>query len=257
MADFLKISKHRTLLNEIVYYTLNIGLAIIIFILAQTIQSPMLAVMLVLISKWRVLAVRPRFWWTNIQANMVDIIVGISIVTLMYLPQLAVGVQLALAILYIVWLLVLKPRSGRKYMMIQSLMAILLGVTALYAVSYEWPVIVVVSMMMIIGYSAARHFLYSYEEQQMVLLSAIWGLAFAQIGWLAYYWTYSYSPPGFVVLRIPQVTIIVILMSFVAERIYRSSVRNKKIVVGDIVMPVAFSALLIFAILVFFNSVII
>lgn len=257
MVDFLKIVRQRSLLSEIVYYTLNIGLAIVIFILAQTIQSPVLAVMLVLMSKWRVLAVRPRFWWTNIQANMVDIVVGVSIVTLMYLPQLAVGAQVALTILYILWLLVLKPRSGRKYMKLQSLMAIFLGVTALYSISYEWPVFLVVLFMIIIGYSSARHFLYSYEEQQMVFLSAIWGLVFAQIGWLAYYWTYSYSPPGFLVLRLPQITIIAILMSFVAERIYRSSVQNKKIVVGEIILPVVFSVLLILVVLLFFNSVVI
>lgn len=257
MVDFLRIAKHKSLFSEVVYYTLNIGLAILLLVLAQTIHSPIVAVMLVLLSKWRVLAVRPRFWWTNIQANMVDVIVGVSVVALMYLPEVTLSIQVALTVFYILWLLVLKPQSGRKNMMLQSMMAILLGVTALYSISYEWPVFVVVLAMMIIGYSAARHFLYSYEESQMVFLSAVWGLVFAQIGWLAYYWTYSYALPGLSALRIPQVTIIVLLMSFVAERVYRSSVQNKKIVVGEIILPVIFSALLILVILLFFNSVII
>jgi hypothetical protein len=100
MVDFLKIAKHRSLISEITYYTLNIGLAMVIFVLSQTIQSPVLAIVLVLLSKWRVLAVRPRFWWTNLQANMVDIIVGVSIVSLMYVPQLSVVVQVVLAVLY-------------------------------------------------------------------------------------------------------------------------------------------------------------
>ena len=144
MVDFLKIAKHRSLISEITYYTLNLGLAMVIFVLSQTTQSPVLAIVLVLLSKWRVLAVRPRFWWTNLQANMVDIIVGVSIVSLMYVPQLSVVVQVVLAVLYALWLVVLKPRSGRRYMAIQALAAMVLGVTALYASSYEWPVVIVV-----------------------------------------------------------------------------------------------------------------
>ena len=257
MVDFLKIAKHRSLISEITYYTLNIGLAMVIFVLSQTIQSPVLAIVLVLLSKWRVLAVRPRFWWTNLQANMVDIIVGVSIVSLMYVPQLSVVVQVVLAVLYALWLVVLKPRSGRRYMAIQALAAMVLGVTALYASSYEWPVVIVVLGMLVIGYSAARHFLYSYEEQQMVFLSAIWGLVFAELGWLAYYWSYGYTLPGLSTLQIPQITDIVVLLSFAAERVYRSSVRNTRIVVGEVMLPVVFSVLLTLVILLFFNSVVI
>jgi hypothetical protein len=188
---------------------------------------------------------------------MVDIIVGVSIVSLMYVPQLSVVVQVVLAVLYALWLVVLKPRSGRRYMAIQALAAMVLGVTALYASSYEWPVVIVVLGMLVIGYSAARHFLYSYEEQQMVFLSAIWGLVFAELGWLAYYWSYGYTLPGLSTLQIPQITVIVVLLSFAAERVYRSSVRNTRIVVGEVMLPVVFSVLLTLVILLFFNSVVI
>src|SRR6266436_394230 len=40
----------------------------------------MLASGLVLLSKWRMLAVRPRFWPAIIRANAVDIVVGLSAV---------------------------------------------------------------------------------------------------------------------------------------------------------------------------------
>lgn len=255
MAEFLKTVKHKTLLSEIVYYTLNIGLVVILFVLSQTINSPILAIILVLLSKWRVLAVRPRYWWTNIQANIVDIIVGVSFVALMYFPDMPFVGQVILAVQYALWLLFLKPLSKRKYMLIQSMVAIMFGVTALFAVSHEWPVALVVALMALIGYSSARHFLFSYEEDQIVLLSAVWGLIFAEIGWLAHYWTFSYSLPGTDSFKIPQVTIIVVLLSFLAERIYRSWSVNKKIVVGDIVVPIIFSASLILVMLIFFNSV--
>lgn len=255
MVDFLKISRHKSLLSEVMYVVLNLGLVGAIFAVSQTIQSPVLAIAIVLLSKWRVLAVRPRYWWTNIQANTVDIIVGISIVTLMYLPQVSLTSQILLAVIYAIWLLVIKPWSKRWQMMVQAGFAIFFGVTALYSISYEWPVLLVVLGMLVIGYSSARHFLYSYEEQQIVFLSAMWGLIFAEIGWLAHYWTFSYSLPFSSSVKIPQVTIVVGLMSFVAERIYRSWSKNGRIVASDITLPVVFSALLIGVILIFFNSV--
>ena len=76
--------------------------------------------------------------------------------------------------------------SKRWQVALQSAVAIFIGVTALMAVSYDWPVSVVVFLMFLIGYSAARHFLHSYDERQTVLLSAIWGVVFAELGWLAY-----------------------------------------------------------------------
>lgn len=237
------------------YYVLNIGLVVAIFALSQTISSPATALFLVLLSKWRVLAVRPRYWWSNIQANMVDVIVGVGIVTLMYLASMPLIAQVVLAVLYGLWLVVLKPLSKRPHMMMQSFCAIFFGVTALYAVSYEWPVAVVVACMAIIGYSAARHFLYSYEEQQIVFLSAMWGLLFAEIGWLAYYWAYSYALFGVSVLRVPQVTIIVLLMSFLGERMYRSWSRRGRVALADVLVPAIFSGLLIGVIFLFFNSV--
>lgn len=91
----------------------------------------------------------------------------------------------------------------------------------------------------------------------MVFLSAVWGIVFAEIGWLGYYWNYSYTLPGTASLHLPQITIILVLISFVAERVYRSSVRNKRIVVGEVMLPMVFSGLLIAVILLFFNSVVI
>ena len=255
MVEFLKTARRKSLLSEVMYYVLNIGLAVTLLVLSQTIQSPMLAISLVLLSKWRVFAVRPRYWWTNIQANAVDVIVGVSIIALMYLPGMSFLAQAILAAQYAIWLVVLKPLSKRRYMLLQAAAALVFGVTALFAVSYEWPVVVVVAGMFVIGYSSARHFLYSYEEEQIVLLSAVWGLICAEIGWLAYYWAFSYGLPGTTAIKIPQVTIIVALSSFLAERVYRSWAKHGRVVVGDVVLPAVFVSILIGVVLLFFNSV--
>ena len=93
-------------------------------VIAQAFQTPFPALALVVLSKWRIIAVRPRFWWANIQANLVDLTVGIGVVGLMYLPTSVFYFRVALAILYAIWLVVIKPMSKRWQVAMQSLIAI-------------------------------------------------------------------------------------------------------------------------------------
>ncbi len=60
---------------------------------------------------------------------------------------------------------------------------------------------------------------------------------------------------GSAVVKLPQVTIIALLMSFIGERVYRSWAKNGQVIVGDVLMPSVFSVLLIGSLLLFFNSV--
>src|SRR5690606_36436165 len=109
--DFLKSSKRRSLVSELIYIMLNIALAVAILAVVLAIESPLPAVALVLLSKWRVLAVRPRYWMAHIKANLVDIFVSLSVVVLLYAASGAFWVQAGLTVAYIVWLLFIKPRS--------------------------------------------------------------------------------------------------------------------------------------------------
>ena len=256
--ELLKTVKRRTFWSEIAYYVLNIGLAAALLVIVQTIQSPYPALALVILSKWRVIAVRPRFWWANIQANTVDIIVGISVVGLMYLPGVSTLVRVLLAIFYAVWLVIVKPMSKRWQVTLQAAVAIVTGTIALMAVSYDWPVSIVVALMFLIGYSAARHFLYSHDEEMIVQLSVVWGIIFAEFGWLGFYWNYGYSTAlAGGVGGVPQVTIILILLSVCAERAYQSWKNHQTIQLSDIIGPVVLSASLIGLMLTVFNSVVI
>ncbi len=255
MIEFLKVTKNKTLLSELTYYALNIGLAVALLVLAITIQSIWPALGLVLLSKWRVFAVRPRFWWANMQANMVDIIVGLGIVMLMYQPKTTLVVQVFLAVAYAVWLAVIKPLSKSPHMLVQSAIALTIGTTALFTMSSEWPQVIVVMAMFVVGYSVARHFLFSYDESQMIILSLVWGLLFAEIGWLAYQWTFSYPLPLVSPLRLPQATIILLLLSFVAERAYCSWKKHGQVMRSDVLAPAALASALVAVILIFFNSV--
>lgn len=253
--ELLRSVKRKTFFSEIMYHLLNISLALVLFGITFMVQSPVAAIVLVILSKWRVLAVRPRFWWTNIQSNLVDLIVGLSVVILLYLAVGHIAVQIGLTAFYIIWLVVIKPMSKRWQMLMQSSLAVFFGTMALFSVGYSLPDVLVVAGTAIIGYSAARHFLVSYKEDQITLLSSVWAIVFAQVGWLAYYWTFAYTIPGLGVVKIPQVTIILLLLSFVAERVYRSWKKHDTVVMSDVSAPIVFAAALLSVMLLFFNTV--
>jgi len=253
--EFLKSSKRRSLLSELIYILLNVALAVAILVVVWAIASPIAAFALVLLSKWRVLAVRPRYWFANIQANLVDIIVGVSTVVLLYAASGALAAQVVLTAFYIVWLLLIKPRSKRTYIAVQAGAAVFLGVTALMTVSYDWIASVVVLAMWLIGYSAARHVLGSYEEAHISFYSLVWGLVMAELGWLAYHWTFAYELPGVGDIKLSQTAIIVLAISFMTERIYASFIKHGSVRSTDVTLPILLTVSLIIVILAFFNNV--
>jgi hypothetical protein len=252
--EFLKSSKRRSLFSELIYIILNVALAVGILALVWAINSPWAAFGLVLLSKWRIFAVRPRYWFANLQANLVDIIVSLSIVILLYAATGAVVAQCILTALYLVWLLFIKPRSKRVFVAVQAGAALFLGVSALMAVSFDWPSSIVVMGMWLIGYSAARHVFGSYDEAHISFYSLVWGLMIAEIGWLAYHWTFAYAIPGAGGIKLSQAAIIVIAISFLAEQVYAMYTKHGSIRSNDIMLPILLSVSVIVIILTFFNN---
>jgi len=121
--EFLKIIKRRSFLHEVVYIILNVVLALSAMVLIRVTGVYWPSLVLVLVSKWRILAVRPRFWLANIQANLVSIIVSVSYVIFLYLAQSldsltynqTLIVHIILTSFYILWLLFIKPKSKRIF----------------------------------------------------------------------------------------------------------------------------------------------
>ena len=261
--EFLKLVRRRSFLSEVVYTILNIGLAIALVVVIRYTDSILLALGLVLISKWRVLAVRARYWFVNVKSNLVDLIVSSSFVLGLYTIN-AAGIEdfrklllLGFAtVLYILWLLILKPRSKRSYVVAQAGVAVFLGIGTLYTISFNWPVSIVVAAMWLIGYSAANHVLNTYDDETHTLFLALaWGVVMAEIGWVAYHWTIAYSMPFITNLYIPQVAIIGILVSFVAHKAYDSFYHHQKIRTSDIILPLLFTLSIIAVLIFIFNRV--
>lgn len=255
VMEFLKSSKRRTLVSELVYIVLNIALAAAILAVVVVTESILVGMGLVLLSKWRVFAVRSRYWVANIKANLVDTIVGFSIVILIAAATGAFVAQCALALLYVGWLLFVKPRSKRVFVIIQAFTAIFLGVTALMTVSYDWFSSIVVLFMWMIGYASARHILSTYEEAHSSFYSLIVGLVYAELGWLAYHWTFAYDLTLLGAVKIPQIALICLAISFLADRVYASYRRHDRIRSNDVMLPALLSVSIILILLVVFNRI--
>jgi hypothetical protein len=246
--EFLKIVRRRSFLSEVVYTILNIALAVGVMLIIQATQSPWLAIGLVILSKWRVLAVRPRYWFVNIQANLVDFIVSLSVVVFLYSTEIGTVasaykpyILISMTILYIGWLLFLKPRSKRFYVVAQAGVALFVGTAALFILSYALPASVVVLAMWLIGYTTARHILSSYEETHILFLSLLWGLVLAEIGWIAYHWTVGYIPLGIPNVIFPRVALSVFCIGFILHRAYDSFYHHQKIRGNDVLLPILFT----------------
>jgi hypothetical protein len=156
------------------------------------IHVPQIGIALILISKWRMFAVKPRHWPANIRANIIDIIVGASALVFMLQSGSQLW-QLIWAVAYGVWLLLIKPQSGVAAVSAQALIGQLLGLTTLLLRFGDAPTLVLVIAGWGICYSAARHFLTSFDEPLSRSLAQMWGYFGAALMWLAGHWLIFYG----------------------------------------------------------------
>ncbi len=246
--------KRTSLVSEVLYIIFNVGLATGVLLLVFF-QVPILAYLLVAISKWRVFAVRPRFWWANIKANLLDLLLGLSAVTMIWQAAETVWLQVIVAILYALWLVLLKPRSERGAVLAQAGVAQFMAITALFSVSFDLAAWVVVASMWVIGYISAQHALSTYEDADITLLALVWGLIVAELGWLAFSWTIAYSVAPAGIFKIPQIAFIVTLLGFFAAKAWGVYISKRKLRLTDLTVPAVFSGSIILIILIFFNDI--
>ena len=216
--ELLKSVRRRSNLSDALYIGFNLAFALAILLLTVAFSSPWVAYLVVLLSKWRVFAVRPRFWFANIQTNMVDVLVGLSVVTLIWQATGSLISQTILATLFAFWLLVLKPRSKRSAVVLQAGVAQFAAMVALFSQAYQMNAAVVVLVAWLVGYVVARHVLTHHEDKDTTLMSLAWGFIVAELSWLAYHSTVAYGIPG--MLMIPQVALAVSLLGFAAYSLY-------------------------------------
>lgn len=166
-------------------------LPIVMFLLVRG-EFALIALVVVVLSKWRMLAVRPRFWPAIMRANAVDIIVGVS--TVLFMSQTdSWAWQLLWAALYTVWLTYIKPSSGTLMVAAQAILGQLAGLMALYLSWPNGPLYGLVPITGVICYLAARHFFDNFEEPYAKLLAYTWGYFGAALTWVLGHWLLFYS----------------------------------------------------------------
>lgn len=177
--------------THVVYILFNLLLPVLILGLVRADFVPF-AVALVLLSKWRMFAVRPRFWGANIRANAVDIIVGVSTVGIMA-NTATPWVQVGYAAAWAAWLLLLKPRTTVLWVSMQAIVGQVVGLVALFSV---WPHASLMWLVIAAGgvcFFAAHHFFYSFDEQYSQFLSYVWAYFGAALVWILGHWLIYYK----------------------------------------------------------------
>jgi len=176
--------------SHLLYLAFNVALPVLAYILVR-IDFVSLAILLVVLSKWRMFAVRPRYWIANLIQNGIDIMVAVSLI-IFIASTTVVWWQLLWTIAYAGWLVWLKPRYDVLSVSAQAMIGQLLGLAVLYIKFGDSSIVGLVAGTWLIAYLAARHYLTSFEEPHGPLLAHIWAyfsacLAFILGHWLLFY----------------------------------------------------------------------
>ena len=178
------------------------------------------ALLIVLLGKWRVFAVRPRHWWPYLRANAVDILLGVSILGAMTETS-SVGIQIVLAVLYGLWLLIIKPRSSQLFIALQAIIAQTAALIVLYLIGDAAGLGVLVLATGIVGYLCARHFLASLDEPHAPLYAHTWGYFCAALAWVLGHWTLYY------VNVVAQIAVLLTCIGFSIAALYYLEQKDK------------------------------
>ena len=255
MADYVLARKSRNIASNMVHIFLNILLGVGSVLVTVLSASPLLGLLLVLLSKWRVFAVRGRYLWLNIKSNLVDIIVGVSVVLLAYYAGASLmPVDILLAVFYCAWLLFIKPMSSERATLAQSLIAVFLGMSAAAIMAANLDAIVIVLLAFLVGYAASRHVLVQSSDKDFTLTTLVCGLVFAEVAWLCQSWAiiYTFGESG---IRIPQIAIILTIFAFVYNYARQAMIKYQddfrfKHILG----PVVFGVILVGIIVLWFSN---
>lgn len=177
-----------------VSYFLHLGLVLVlplaVFILVR-LNFSVPALIVIVLSKWRMFAVRPRFWAANIRANAVDLMVGLSAVLFMTHYD-SLLVQSMWAVLYAGWLVAIKPGTSITSVTVQAGIGQLAALSALYLTWADGPVFGLTLLTGAFCFLAARHFLDAFDEPYAKMLAYTWGYFGAALAWLASHWLLFY-----------------------------------------------------------------
>lgn len=211
MRRFLTKVRPSSGFSNFLHIIFTILLPILVYIFVR-IDLPQLAIATVLLSKWRMFSVRPRYWLANIQANSADILVAMSIIVFMSQTTMQAW-QLVWAAVYAIWLLLIKPANSLFGTSAQALLAEAIGLMAVYSAWSGISLSALVLVTWIVCYVAARHFFTAFDEPYTKFLTSIWALFGASLAWLSSHWLLYYG-------NVSQPTLLLVVISFTLATMY-------------------------------------
>lgn len=177
--------------NRLIYWVLVMIMPVLALVFVKWSILP-LAYGIIILSKWRMFAVRPRHWPAHIRVNAIDILSGLSFVVFMAQSPTTAW-QLVWLLAYEVWLLVIKPRSKIFWISVQAALGQFLSLTAVYLLWGRSPLVLLVATSWLICYLSARHFFSSFDEPLGSMLSHIWGYIAVATTWILGHWLLYYG----------------------------------------------------------------
>lgn len=245
MREFLQKIKPSRGFSHIIYIVLNIALPLLVLVLVKT-SFVWPAIAIIMISKWRMFAVRPRFWLANIRTNAIDIIFGLSMLGFMIVSPNS-WFQIGFAAVWALWLIFIKPRMSVLWVSLQAMLGFVAGLMALFALWPRAPLVALVATVGFICFFAAYHFFYSFDEPHALLLAYLWAYFGSALTWILGHWLIFYW-------IIAQVTLLLVSLSFVLGTLYYLDhfdklsvlVRRQIIFIGIATVLIIWSALVYF-----------
>lgn len=262
MADFAKSVGRRDLGADIIHGLLNVTYAAAVVFLASSFNTPWPAIALVLLSKWRVVAVRPRYWWANFLSAIPDLTIGLGVVIIAWqagqlgaaailqgeaLPVQPGVIQTILGVLYTIWLVVIKPMDSERMVACQALISQAVGLIAIFELSSTLPLLAVMALCFIVAFGAARQALNNFDEKDLNMLASIWGVMMLELAFVSWHWSVFYRITP--ILLVPQIAIIASAISIVVYRVYRAWQDDRRVTWDELGVPVVVTVILTLVVL--------
>ena len=175
----------------VLHLLLSAAFPVLLYVLVRM-EFAQVAMLVVLLSKWRMFAVRPRFWPAIVRANAVDILVSLS--SVIFMSQTAEPwIQILWTVLLIVWQVGVKPLKTTLGVSAQALTGQTYALVAFYI---AWPDAHLALLVIATGaicYLAARHFLANFDEPYAPLYANVWGYFAASLAWVSAHWLLYYG----------------------------------------------------------------
>ena len=181
---------------------INIAMIILSYLFIANNLFP-LAILVFVLSKWRIFFTRIRLWFTNFVNSLCDISFGLSALWLMdlYFNPADPRISMLLAGLLFIWQLILKPLNSHWAVRLQAVMCLGVANTTiwtLYADPDSTYGLLAVVLSMVAAYASGRHVLRQIDaelvrEEIRNKLLAVWVFIAGQLAWFFWLWNVNYN----------------------------------------------------------------